>query len=519
MREAASGRRFPLARARIARYLLRQMAESKPEWARVPTLKTAANFRAYTASLGLNLPCDDKIETAATSPLNQPIAHVLINGKRIGNRFAVQPMEGWDATREGGVTPDVERRWTRFGQSGAKLIYGGEAMAVRPDGRANPHQLIINETNKAGLAGLRESLVAAHRQRHGTAEDLVIGFQLTHSGRFCRPNGDRLESRVAYRHPVLDKKFNVTSDAQVFSDAEIGELAADYARAAKIAWEAGADFVDIKHCHGYLLHEFLGAFTRPGDYGGSFANRTRILREIVQAIRGGGNRIEIAVRLSAFDTVPFKPDPARAEAGKLGPGMPDEYPLPYHYAFGVNQQNPLEYNLAETFQFAQLCSELGVKILNLTAGSPYYCPHLQRPAAYPPSDGYQPPHDPLIEVARHIEVTRQVRMKAPPDLIIVGSAYSYLQEFVPLVGQAVVRKGWADMIGLGRMILSYPALPGDVLQRGALTAKSICRTFSDCTTAPRNGMVSGCYPLDSYYGAKPEAEKVKALKKSMAHKC
>ena len=105
-----------------------------------------------------------------------------INGKRMGNRYAVQPMEGWDGTTGGGVTEDVLRRWRRFGESGAKLIFGGEAMAVRPDGRANPNQLIIIEQNKADLAKLRETLVAAHKQLYGTADDLVIGFQLTHSG-------------------------------------------------------------------------------------------------------------------------------------------------------------------------------------------------------------------------------------------------------------------------------------------------------------------------------------------------
>jgi NADPH2 dehydrogenase len=491
------------------------MPQSKVDWVRVPTLRTPENFRKYVASLGLNLPCDDQIQTASSSPLNRPVEGVSINGKRIGNRFAVQPMEGWDGTRTGGVTEEVLRRWARFGESGAKLICGGEAMAVRPDGRANPNQLIIREENKADLARLRDTLVDAHRQRHGTEDDLVVGFQLTHSGRFCRPNDKRLESRIAFRHPVLDRKFQITSDTQVFSDAEVRKLIGDYIKAARIASDVGADFVDIKHCHGYLLHEFLGAFTRPGDFGGSFENRTRILREIVEGVRAGGNKIEICVRLSAFDTVPFKPDPSRAEPGKLGPGIPDDFPLPYAYAFGVNQQNPLEDDLSETHQFVQLCARLGIKILNITAGSPYYCPHIQRPAAYPPSDGYQPPRDPLIDVARQIDVTRQVKMKAPPGLVIIGSAYSYLQEFLPAVAQAVVRDGWADMIGLGRMILSYPTLPADTLEKGSLTAKSICRTFSDCTTAPRNGMISGCYPLDKYYAAKPEAAQVKALKKAL----
>ena len=300
---------------------------------------------------------------------------MTINGKRIGNRWAIHPMEGWDGTTTGGVTDEVRRRWQRFGESGAKLIYGGEAMAVRPDGRANPNQLIIIDQNKKDLTGIREILVQAHRERYGTADDLVIGFQLTHSGRFCKPTDKkRMEPRVAYRHPILDKKFHVTSGAQVFTDAEIEELIQCYIRAAKIAWEAGADFVDIKHCHGYLLHEFLSAFTRPGKFGGSFENRTHILREIIAGIRAGGNKIEIGVRLSAFDFVPFKPDPALSQPGKPGPGITEDFShcLPYRYGFGVNQNNPVEYDLTEPVRFVELCGGLGVKILNISAGSPYY---------------------------------------------------------------------------------------------------------------------------------------------------
>jgi 2,4-dienoyl-CoA reductase-like NADH-dependent reductase (Old Yellow Enzyme family) len=335
-----------------------------------------------------------------------------------------------------------------------------------------------------------------------------------------------MEPRVAFRHPILDRKFNVTSDAQMFSDAEIEELIQCYIRAAKIAWDVGADFVDIKHCHGYLLHEFLGAHTRPGKFGGSFANRTRILREIVAGIRASGNPIEIGVRLSAFDFVPFKPDPAQSQPGKLGPGIPEDYAhcLPYRYGFGVNASNPVAYDLTETHQFAELCAELGVKLLNLSAGSPYYNPHIQRPAAYPPSDGYQPAHDPLIDVARQLNVVRQIKahldgIQNPESRIqnpvLVGSAYSYLQEYLPHVAQYVVRHNWTDMIGLGRMVLSYPNVLADAVANGALTTKQICRTFSDCTTAPRNGMISGCYPLDKYYSAKPEFQQLKEVKKNV----
>ncbi len=483
---------------------------------RIPSLKTVADFRNHVAALGLELPCEDQILTGSASPLAQPVTGWTLNGKQPGNRYAVQPMEGWDGTPTGGITPEVLRRWQRFGLSGAKLIFGGEAMAVRPDGRANPNQLVINEQNKAGLARLRDTLVQAHRERFGSADDLVIGFQLTHSGRFCKPvDKFRMEPRVAFRHPLLDHKFQVSSDEQVFRDDEIERLIEGYVRAARIAWDVGADFVDIKHCHGYLLHEFLGAHTRPGKYGGSFENRTRILREMVEAIRASGNRIEIGVRLSAFDTVPFRPDPASSRPGKPGVGVPEpfEHCLPYRYAFGLNPHNPLEWDLTEPLEFLRLCARLGIKIVNLTAGSPYYNPHIQRPAAYPPSDGYQPPEDPLVGVARQIQAVRQLRAQAPAELRLVGTAYSYLQEYLPLVAQYVLRHGWADFVGIGRAVLSYPEMLADALEKGVLNSKVICRTFSDCTTAPRKGLISGCYPLDRYYSLRPEAAQLKQLKK------
>ena len=500
------------------------------KFTRIPSLKTVADFRGHLASLGLDLPCDDAIQAGPGSPLAQPVAGVSVNGKTIGNRWAIHPMEGWDATRSGGVTDDVRRRWQRFGLSGSKLICGGEAMAVRADGRANPHQLILSEENKPGLVEIRELLLRNHRERFGGGGDVVIGFQLTHSGRFCKPNDThRLEPRVAFRHPILDRKFGMDSDAQVFTDFEIEELVDDYVRAARIAWEAGADFVDIKHCHGYLLHEFLGAHTRPGKYGGSFENRTRILRDIISGIRGDSNPIDFGVRLSAFDVVPFRPDPALSQPGRPGPGIPEEYShcLPYRYAFGCNPDHPMEPDLTEPQRFLELCGALGVKLVNLSAGSPYYNPHIQRPAAYPPSDGYQPAHDPLIDVVRQIQVVRMLKeamtkqaasrgVEAGKTPVLIGTGYSYLQEYLPQVAQRVVREGWTDLVGLGRMTLSYPELLADAVEKGGVATKLICRTFSDCTTAPRQGLKSGCYPLDKHYAVQPEAKELKELKRGFS---
>jgi len=485
---------------------------------RIPTLKTVDAFREHIASLGIELPCDDEIIQGPDSPLAQPIDNLKINGRRIGNRITIHPMEGWDGTTTGGVTEEMLRRWRRFGESGAKLICGGEAMAVRADGRANPNQLILCDENKADFARLRETLVTEHQDRFGNADDLVIGFQLTHSGRFCRPHDKaRWESRVAYRHPILDRKFNVVSDDQILSDKDVEELIQCYVKAARIARDVGADFVDIKHCHGYLLHEFLSAFSRPGKYGGPFENRTRVLREIVEGVRADNNPIDFCVRLSTFDFVAHRPDPELSKPGKLGPGIPEDFSgcLPYKFAFSANPDNPIEPEISETVQFMELCRELGVKILNTSAGSPYYTPHIQRPAAYPPSDGYQPAYDPLIDVARQVQVVRDLKRQAPEGLAIVGSGYSYLQEYLPHVAQHVVRNGWADSVGIGRVVLSYPTILTDAIHGKSLNPRLICRTFSDCTTAPRNGMVSGCYPLDEFYKVRPEFKELKDIKKKM----
>jgi NADPH2 dehydrogenase len=484
-----------------------------PKIVRIPALKTVEAFGEHITNLGIDLQFERSIATGKDSALTQPIG---FNGRTIGNRWAIHPMEGWDGTTTGGVTEPMIRRWQRFGESGAKLIWGGEAMAVRPDGRANPNQLILNEENKAGIARLREALVKSHQEKYGRTDDLVIGFQLTHSGRFCRPNDKKkLEPRIAFRHPILDRKFGINSDEAILTDDELKRLVEDYIKAAKIAAEIGADFVDIKHCHGYLLHEFLGAHTRPRTYGGSLENRTRLLREIVDGIRAVAPKLEIGIRLSAFDWVPFKPNPSLAEPGKLGPGMPEDFShcLPYRYAFGINQNHPVEADLSETVQFLKMAEILGIKLINLTAGSPYYNPHIQRPAIYPPSDGYQPPEDPLVGVARQINVVKQLKAEFP-NLILVGTGYSYLQEYLPHVAEYYLRNKHVDVVGIGRMALSYPALLADASSKGKVETRFICRTFSDCTTAPRNGLRSGCYPLDDYYKSFEDAPKLKEVKKA-----
>jgi 2,4-dienoyl-CoA reductase-like NADH-dependent reductase (Old Yellow Enzyme family) len=475
------------------------------DYPKIAQLKSVEALRTRLVELGLELPVDDNVLTAAQgSPLARPIQ---LGPLRCGNRWCIHPMEGWDANRDGTPSELTLRRWRRFGLSGAKLIWGGEAAAVQPDGRANPNQTLATPSNRAGLAALLNECRSAHLQSFGTTDDLVVGLQLTHSGRFCRPTSKRLEPRIAYHHPLLDAKFGIRpdDDSVVWTDDQLERLIETFVAAAGLARDVGFQFVDIKACHGYLLHEFLSARSRPGRFGGDFDGRTRLLLTICRRVREAYPDLGVLVRLSIFDTLPYQ------TSREVGQPMEHKHLLPYRLGFGVREDDPREYDLAEGIKLLGRLKAAGVLAANISCGSPYYNPHVQRPAIFPPSDGYQPPEDPLVGVVRQIQAARACKA-AVPDLPLVGTGYSYLQDYVPHVAQAVVRAGWIDVVGLGRMVLSYPELPAETLSRGTTERKKVCRTFSDCTTGPRNDLPSGCYPLDPFYKERPEAEALRRVK-------
>jgi 2,4-dienoyl-CoA reductase-like NADH-dependent reductase (Old Yellow Enzyme family) len=462
----------------------------------VRRLRDRNSLVAHLNELGVSLPLAD--DELVTPTLAKPLD---VGPWTVPNRFVVLPMEGWDGTSDGRPTELLRRRWQRFGRSGAGLIWGGEAVAVVPEGRANPNQLYVGEHSVGDLASLRDDLLAAHRSE-SDQPDPVIGLQLTHSGRWSRPDGAPAP-RTAYRHPVTDARVGATVTS-VLTDGELDELVDAFVRAAVVAQQAGFDFVDVKHCHGYLLHELLSAVDRPGDYGGSFEGRTRFLTRVLDGIGAEAPGLRVGVRLSAFDLAPHV-------AGPEGTGVPAVDP-PYRFAFGGDGTGT-GIDLTETHQFCDLLVASGISMLCLTAGSPYTVPHAQRPAYFPPSDGYLPPRDPLVEVARLLEVTRELT-DAHPQLRIVASGLSYLQDWLPAVAAGIVAEGVAPLVGYGRGVLSYPHLPADVVAGRPLERRLICRTFSDCTTAPRNGMVSGCYPLDDAYRTRPERAELVRIKRA-----
>jgi NADPH2 dehydrogenase len=475
---------------------------SDARYVRVAALKTADLLRRHLEGAGIDLRFDETLVPAVESPLAQPFVKGDV---RVGNRFCVLPMEGWDGTRDGEPSDLTRRRWRRFGAGGAKLIWGGEAVAVRHDGRANPNQLLLTNATEPALAALRDDLVNAHRERFGANadSDLYLGLQLTHSGRFSRPNvWNRPEPLAAYAHPYLDKRF--PGGVPTMSDADIDRLIDDFIVAARRAYAIGFQFIDIKHCHGYFGHELLSARDRSGKYGGSLENRTRFLFTVADRVRSEVPGLGLGVRLSVIDSVPFRKTID-------GPGEPEVAPVDYRDGFGVFDDACLDRALDDGRALLGMLQARDIRWICLTAGSPYYCPHVVRPALFPPIDGYEPPEDPLRGVARQIRVTATLKAEFP-DLVFVGSGYSYLQEWLPNVGQYTVRHGMTDFVGLGRMMLSYPGLAADVTEGRPLARKLLCRTFSDCTTGPRMGLVSGCYPLDPEYVTHPDHAALKEAK-------
>jgi NADPH2 dehydrogenase len=442
--------------------------------------KSAAEVEAENARLGTDLRFADDL-----SPLFQPVA---IGPRTAGNRWCIHPMEGCDGELDGRPGELTFRRYNRFGAGGAKVIWG-EACAVTEEGRANPRQIWLNEDTKADFARLVEDCRKTHHAANGDDADLLLGLQLTHSGRYSyrRPI-------IATPDPLLVGRHRVTTDTPLITDDELKGIVDHYVAAARLAADVGFDFVDVKQCHRYLLNELLGARNRPGPYGGSYENRTRLARDIFRAIRAAVPGVILATRLNVYDGTPFHKEPS-------GKGAPDPWSAPLANGWGMSESDPFTPDLTEPLRWVAEMRQLGVQLVNVTMGNPYAQPHYGRPFEYPPPDGYESPEHPLIGVDRHFKATEAVQ-RANPDLPVVGTGYSYLQEFLPMAGAANVRDGRVTLVGVGRASLAQPDWVRQLLDHGRVDRKRVCRTFSYCTALmrakdhPLGQYPTGCPPFD-----------------------
>ena len=419
--------------------------------------KTAHDLRAKAEDLGLELPFTDEFGV-----LLQP---VTVAGRVLPNRIAAQPMEGCDGELSGAPSSLTRRRYLRFASGGSGLIWF-EATSALAEARANPRQLLLTRDTLPAFRDLVRETRTAARGRFGPAHSPYLVAQLTHSGRFSRtaPPGQR---KVACANPFLDRE-----PMPVWTDAELERVRDALVAAAKLAAEAGFDAVDIKACHGYLLHELLGAHTRTNSrYGGAFEHRSRLLVETVAAVRAAVPGVAVAVRMNATDSVPFP------------------------YGFGVAADGAGSIDLSEPRRLVRLLVDAGCTWLNVTAGIPTYVPHVGRPFDRPAAGTAAPPEHPLVGVVRLLELAGAMQREAG-DVPVVATGLSWLRQFWPYVGAAVITRGMAGFAGVGRGMLAYPDAPADLMAHGRLDQTRCCISCSRCTELMRLGGPAGCAVRD-----------------------
>ena len=385
---------------------------------------------------------------------------------QLRNRFAIQPMEGCDAAPDGSPGELTLRRYGRFAKSGAGLIWA-EAVAIQTPARAKPRQLRITEDNMSSYKAMVENIKETTMKLHGF-EPVVI-MQAAHSGRYSNPNGYS-EPIIAYSNPLFEKEKPIDR-SRIITDSELERLEEDYGWAAKMAQNAGFDGVDIKACHRYLCSELLSAYNRPGKYGGSFDNRTRLLRNgILSAKASTHGDFLVTTRLNVYDG------------------------FPYPYGFGVNAKDGLMPDMTEPLKLVEILhKELGLSLINISIGNPYVNPHVNRPYD---RGNYVPDEHPLEGLARMMHCVGEIQ-KHNPELVVIGSAFSYLRNYCVNMAAGAVERGICQVAGFGRQAFAYPGFIGDLKKHGTLDSKKCCVSCGECAKLLRAGECAGCIVRDS----------------------
>ena len=408
---------------------------------------TAAELLSESSNFGIDLPYSEQ-----TGILASPLA---FGKKTIPNRLLAQPIEGFDANPDGSPSQRTADRYCELARGGSGALWI-ESVSVNYQGRSNPAQLWIRPEN---WDSFRDMVRAIRQAAHGP---IYLILQLTHSGRNSNPDG--IPTPICSFHSEAIPKEN----EHIISDDEVRALEADYVEASRLAWMAGFDAVDIRACHGYLINEFFAAVHRPGEYGGSFENRVRLLLNIVDQVRETVD-IDVAVRLNMYDGIP------------------------YPYGWGVDPQDSHKMDLTEPLKLVSLLYQRGIRLLNISSGVGAYSPFVIRPYD---TGGVEPWEHPLCGIGRMQRCARLVKELAP-DAVVVASAFSWLREFAPNVAAGGIQEGWYDIAGFGRESIAYPQYANDIIQKGFLNRKNCCVTCCGCTNLiKKSGKMLRCIMKD-----------------------
>lgn len=408
------------------------------------SFKTQDDLLKKAEELGIELPFQENLD-----PLFEPLA---FKTKRLPNRLAVHPMEGFDGENDGAPGELTFRRYQRFAQGGFGLIWF-EATSVEQQGRSNPRQLMLNEKTLKPFESLVTRTRQKARQAFGSDHDPYLVLQMTHSGRNAAPDGKKTGCR--------------------FDDRAFDKLREQFVQTARLAMEVGFDAVDLKACHGYLLHELLFDLSpdEPAYIGSDPGRARRFFIETLDAVQQSVPGIEVAVRLSLFDGL--------AAGDSSAP----------------SQSNTLGIDLSGPFEIIKELKDRNCALINATMGIPSKDPSFGRPFDRPIPGDAKPKEHPLQGVARLINGAGRVQ-KDYPDLCVVGTGYSWLRQFFPHVAAAVLARKEAAIIGLGRMAIAYPDAPKDLMDNKSLNPKKTCITCSGCSELMRRQRISGCVTRD-----------------------
>jgi len=439
--------------------------------------KSIKDLKLTIKKLKLSLSISDKFECFKQS--------IALDNRDIPNRLAVQPMEGFDAQLDGSPSLLTLRRYKRYAQGGAGIIWI-ESTSILKKFKSNPHQLVITQQNsekfKKFVRYIRKILNDTLKNQDFENKGIII-LQLNHSGRYSKKGKKKYPIR-AYHHNDLDEAININKkEGEIISDEELSKLEDIWIRKAELAYKAGFDGVDIKSCHGYLISELLGARTRENSIYGGYAleNRARLLLNVIKKLKTKipASDFILTTRLGVYDGIP--------------------YPYGFGNAKIKNEEFPATIDLSEPIKLIKLLFKQGVKLLNTSSGNPHYKPFLTRPYDTPVEGGEKPPEHPLCSVNRMINLTSSIKKKIPEDMIIIGSGYSYLRQFAINICSTLINRGKVDICGFGRMSFANPNFPKQIFQNQKIDKNKVCITCSKCSELMSKGKSTGCMVRDSLY--------------------
>lgn len=419
--------------------------------------KSLEEVQAKAAELGLNLPF-----AADTGVLTRPLA---VHGVTLPNRMGVAPMEGADSLPDGSPSEYTTRRYVNEAAGGSAVIWF-EAISIVEEGRSSKTQLLLTQENLDAYKELTAKVKESGLRANGFAPYLIM--QANHSGRYSNPDNTPAPI-IAYRHPELEQ-YRAADDSCIASDDYLKGLEDAFGEAARLAKEAGFDAVDIKSCHGYLLAELSSAYNRPGPYGGSFENRTRLLRNGIQAAKvWEDERFMVTARVGIYDG------------------------YAYPYGFGVREGGGVEPDLTEPIRLMrELHGQYGLELVCLTMGNPYATTHVTRPFD---QGKYQPDEHPFAGLDRMIHGIGAVK-RAVPELTVLASAPSYLRQYADLYSAGAVEEGLCDGMLFGRMAFADPDFANEIVKNGRIDPKRVCMTCGCCGDLIRAHKPTGCVVRD-----------------------